>query len=162
MASIIIAHRGLLDGPDYGLQNRPDQITKALGLGFHVEIDVWYIDGIWFLGHDGPEHSVSWSFLLEHSGKLWIHCKNLPAFFKFESDNTHSLNYFWHETDAVVLTSKKNVWTYFGKPDMMHVNSICVMPEVTYEWYAIVEMTQLNKWHAVCTDWARKLKECLE
>jgi len=162
MSSIIIAHRGLLDGPDSGLQNRPDQITKALGLGFHVEIDVWYIDGIWFLGHDGPEHRTEFEFLTQHSERLWIHCKNLFAFFKLKSDNSHQLNYFWHETDAVVFTSKQNVWTYFGKPDMMHVNSICVMPEVTYEWSAIVEMTQLNKWHAVCTDWARKLKECLE
>ena len=162
MSSIIIAHRGLVDGPDELLQNHPTQLTKAIGMGFHVEIDLWYIDDKWMLGHDGPEHSVSWSFLLDHSGKLWIHCKNLSAFFKLKSDNTHSLNYFWHESDAVVLTSKQHVWTYFGKRETMHSQSICVMPEATYEWPEIVEMTQHDKWHAVCTDWARKLKECLE
>ena len=162
MPSIIIAHRGLLDGPDTGLQNRPDQITKALDLGFQVEIDVWYIDGVWHLGHDGPEHSVSWSFLNEHSNRLWVHCKNLSAFFKLKSDKSHQLNYFWHDSDAVVLTSKQHVWTYFGKRETMHTHSVCVMPEVNYEWAEIVAMTQQDKWCAVCTDWPRKLKECLE
>jgi hypothetical protein len=151
-----------MDGPDEYLQNRPEQLTKAIGMGFHVEIDVWYIDSKWMSGHDGPEHEVSWSFLVDNSDKLWVHCKNLQAFFKLKSDSYHLLNYFWHESDAVVLTSHNHVWTYFGKLETMHSSSICVMPEVTYEWNEIIEMTQQNKWHAVCTDWARKLKECLE
>lgn len=162
MSSIIIAHRGLLDGPDSGLQNHPVQITKALGLGFHVEIDVWYIDDTWFLGHDGPEHSIDLDFLLRNSDKLWIHCKNLNAFFKFKTDIGHQLNYFFHDTDAVVFTSKNLVWTYFGKRETMHHSSVCVMPEVNYEWDEIVQMTNNNSWCGICTDYPRKLKECLE
>lgn len=162
MSSIIIAHRGLLDGPDSGLQNHPVQITKALGLGFHVEIDVWYIDDTWFLGHDGPEHRIDLDFLTRNSDKLWIHCKNLDAFFKFKTDIGHQLNYFFHDTDAVVFTSKNLVWTYFGKRETMHHSSVCVMPEVNYEWDEIVQMTNNNSWCGICTDYPRKLKECLE
>lgn len=161
MSSIIIAHRGLLDGPDTVLQNRPDQVMKAFGFGFQVEIDVWYIDGKWFLGHDGPEHSVDWSFMYDNSNQLWIHCKNLDAFFKLKSDITHQLNYFFHDSDAVVFTSKHHVWTYFGKRETMHKSSVCVMPEVNYQWDEIVQMARLDQWAAICTDYPRKLKECL-
>ena len=161
MPSIIIAHRGLLDGPDDSLQNRPDQVTKALGVGFHVEIDVWYIDGKWFLGHDGPEHSVDWSFLTDNSDRLWIHCKNLDAFFKLRTDISHQLNYFYHDSDAVVFTSKNHVWTYFGKRETMHRSSVCVMPEINYQWDEIVQMTKYNAWYAICTDYPGKLKAWL-
>lgn len=151
----------MLDGPDEALQNHPDQVTKAIGLGFHVEVDVRYIDGNWFLGHDGPEHKIDWQFLNDHSNVLWIHCKNLPAFFKLRSDTTHQLNYFWHDTDEVVFTSKNFVWTYFGKLETKSLNSICVMPELNYTWDEIVQMSTDNSWCAICTDYPRKLKECL-
>jgi hypothetical protein len=162
MSSIIIAHRGLLDGPDSDLQNHPDQITKALGLGFHVEIDVWYIDGIWFLGHDGPEHRIEFEFLIQHSNKLWIHCKNVATFFEIKTNNRYQFNYFFHDTDAVVFTSKSFIWTYFGKRETMHHSSICVMPEVNYPWDEIVQMAKNNSWCGICTDYPRKLQECLE
>lgn len=161
LPSVIIAHRGLLEGPDVNLQNRPDQVKKAIGLGFQVEVDVWYIDGKWFLGHDGPEHSIDWQFLADHSNDLWIHCKNLNAFFELKTDISHQLNYFYHDSDAVVLTSKNLVWTYFGKLETMHRHSVCVMPEVSYEWDEIVQMATNNQWFAICTDYPRKLKECL-
>ncbi len=161
LSSIIIAHRGLLDGPDEILQNHPDQVKKAIGLGFQVEVDVWYIDGNWFLGHDGPGHSIDWKFLIDHSSMLWIHCKNLEAFFKLKTDITHQLNYFYHDSDAVVFTSKQLVWTYFGKPETTSTASICVMPEMTYTWDKIEQMAKDNLWYAFCTDWPRKFKEWL-
>ena len=38
---LLIAHRGLYNGPDPWLENKPEQITKALTLGFDAEVDVW-------------------------------------------------------------------------------------------------------------------------
>ena len=55
---IIIAHRGLLEGPNKELENSPAQIEKAIDENFNVEVDVRYIDREYYLGHDGPEYPV--------------------------------------------------------------------------------------------------------
>ena len=71
----LIAHRGLYNGPDKNLENRPYQINSALGRGFDCEIDLWVFDDRLYLGHDGPQYNITEDFL-QQSG-LWIHCKNL-------------------------------------------------------------------------------------
>ena len=53
----IIAHRGLLHGPDEKIENAPSQIQKALNMGFDVEIDVWVTDDL-YLGHDEPTYMI--------------------------------------------------------------------------------------------------------
>ena len=50
----LISHRGNLIGADPGKENRPSYIKSALKLGYDVEIDVWNLNGTWFLGHDDP------------------------------------------------------------------------------------------------------------
>ena len=50
----LIAHRGLTNGPDVNLENRPQQIELALSKDYHCEVDVWFVDNTWFLGHDFP------------------------------------------------------------------------------------------------------------
>jgi len=156
---LIIAHRGLTDGPDSVLQNTPNQVQIALDQGYDAEIDVWYVDGNYFLGHDSPQYLVNWSWLSQ--ANLWIHCKNLPAFFDMRS-RTVIHNYFWHETDAVVLTSRGKIWTYFGKPETENSESICVMPELSYSWDEIRNIVNSNKWMGICTDYPRRVEACLE
>jgi len=151
---IIIAHRGLLDGPNDQLQNKPGQVETALAEGFDAEIDVWYQDGRYFLGHDTPDYEVDWNWLTQPN--LWIHCKNLPCFFDMRN-RTVIHNYFWHESDAVVLTSRSNIWTYFGKPESESSDSICVMPEVTYSWTEIEQLVKTNRWMGYCTDYPRQI-----
>ena len=51
---ILISHRGNIDGKKPHLENQPDYIDEAIALGYDVEIDVWLIDGVLFLGHDAP------------------------------------------------------------------------------------------------------------
>ena len=53
---IYIAHRGLFNGPDKEKENSPAQINQALFKGYDVEVDVWFKDGKWFLGHDEPTY----------------------------------------------------------------------------------------------------------
>lgn len=48
----IISHRGNLNGPNKQTENTIESIKLAINLGFDVEIDVWYIDNILYLGHD--------------------------------------------------------------------------------------------------------------
>jgi len=156
---IIIAHRGLTDGPDKLLQNNPGQVQRALDMGFDAEIDVWFIDGKYFLGHDTPDYEVKWNWLTQPN--LWMHCKNLPAFFDMRS-RTVIHNYFWHENDAVVLTSRGNIWTFFGKPATASPESICVMPEVSYNWNEIEKLVNSDKWMGVCTDYPIRVQQCLK
>ncbi len=156
---IIIAHRGLTDGPNIELQNNPNQVQLALDSGFDVEIDVWYVDNKYFLGHDYPQYEVNWKWLSKSN--LWIHCKNLPAFFDMRS-RTVIHNYFWHENDSVVLTSRGNIWTYLGKPETQNQECICVMPEHTYNWDEIKKIAVLDKWMGICTDFPRKIEEWIK
>lgn len=156
---LIISHRGLLEGPDDALENRPDQIIAALAAGFDVEIDAWYINGKWMLGHNAPVHEASWD-LISKPG-LWIHCKNIPAFFALRGDDGGH-NYFWHDSDAVVLTSRGNVWTYYGAPETLSPYSICVMPEATRTWDEIEEVVKTEDWYGYCTDWPRKIANAIQ
>ena len=124
--------------------------------GFDVEIDAWYIDNTWMLGHDGPTYIVDWVFMTQPN--LWIHCKNVGAFLALRINR--DANYFFHDQDLIVLTSRNNVWTYFGKPETKSPHSICVMPEVTYDWTEIERMVRSNEWAGYCTDWPRRLLGC--
>ena len=122
---ILISHRGNIDGriPEY--ENNPNYIEAALGLGYDVEIDLWFIDGKTYLGHDEPQYEIDDDWLGERIDKIWVHCKNIESLNWIRSTNLH---YFWHETDTVTLTSKNYVWAYPGKQPI--VGSIAVMPEL--------------------------------
>lgn len=129
---ILISHRGNINGKNLSLENHPEYIDKALSLGFDVEIDIWYLSKSFYLGHDNPEIKIGVEWLYERQKKLWIHCKNLQALpILAELENTNDkfdFNFFFHDDDDAVLTSKKFVWVYPGKQPLK--NSIAVMPEI--------------------------------
>ena len=58
-----ISHRGNLYGPDLEREKHPDYITEALNLGYDVEIDVWLLNGVYWLGHDEPQYKTNLEFL---------------------------------------------------------------------------------------------------
>lgn len=146
---VIIAHRGLVNGPDINLENNPHQIEIALKQGFHCEIDVWFVEGLWWLGHDEPTYNINYDFLQRPN--LWIHAKNLSALEKL-IDN-QSLNVFWHGTDAFTLTSCGYIWAYPGQ--LLTKKSIMVLPE----WSDIsLSNTQYVTCFGICTDYANQLR----
>ena len=104
---ILISHRGNLRGriPEY--ENDPSYIEKALKEGFEVEIDVWYKDNEWYLGHDEPTYHINMNWL--RNKKLWCHAKNIEALNKMLKEDIHC---FWHQEDDVTLTSCGFMWTY--------------------------------------------------
>lgn len=139
----IIAHRGLMNGPDPKIENKVETIETAIRQEFEVEIDVWFHNGEWYLGHDEPIEKILFSFLCQQN--LWIHCKNLAA---LERLGTYKhLNSFWHENDSYTLTSHNYIWTYPGKDLSTH--SICVMPEK----YMPLEQVRNLKCLGICTDY---------
>ena len=137
----IISHRGNLNGPNKETENTKKQIQLAFSSGFEIEIDVWYVDGKFFLGHDEPKEEIDIQFLDNYCYALWIHCKNIEALSKLKD----YFNAFGHSNDDYVLTSKGYIWVY---PERKLVkNSIAVLPETTE-----YETTDLKNCYAVCTD----------
>jgi hypothetical protein len=115
-----IAHRGNLYGPNPSMENNPEYVKNALDSGFDAEIDVWYINGKFQLGHDEPQYDVDASFLIHD--RVWCHAKNIDALEMLLSIGAHC---FWHEKDMYTLTSKGIIWAYPGSP--LTKNTICVM-----------------------------------
>jgi hypothetical protein len=123
----LISHRGNLEGPNTEKENHPDYIWEALQAGYDVEIDVWWIDGKFKLGHDEPQYDFPFSLIERHYNKLWIHCKNMDALSQLNEldSNGSKLNYFWHENDLGILTSRGYIWSA-----NLFDRGILVMPEV--------------------------------
>jgi hypothetical protein len=126
----LISHRGNLKGPNEVRENSPYYIIEAIAEGYDVEVDLWWVDGKVYLGHDEPQYEVSNKWLGERIDKLWIHCKNIDAIIFFK-ESQYKFNYFWHEEDTVTLTSQNYIWAYPGNQPIK--NSIAVMPEINKE-----------------------------
>lgn len=145
---ILIAHRGLTNGPDKDLENDPTQIEESLDLGFDCEIDFWYHNNLLWLGHDGPVYNISEEFI-QRKG-LWIHAKNIEALDYLS--NHKNLNYFWHQEDDYTLTSQGYIWTYPGK--RLGENSIMVLPE----WHHVIDDLPMENCKGICSDYIEKYR----
>jgi hypothetical protein len=143
---IFIAHRGNTDGPNPELENRPDYVRLAQSLGFHVEVDVWHVDGKFFLGHDRPDHEVAAEFL--ENNTMWCHAKTVEALDAMIKNRF--IHCFFHQNDDVTLTSRLGIWTFPGKKVLK--NAICVMPEIG---------GMPDECFAICTDYPIKYKTLL-
>ena len=127
---ILIAHRGNINGKVEKLENSPSYIDFAIEQGYDVEIDVWYHQHEFWLGHDEPSYEVSLKWLTDRKDSLWIHCKDLISIDMLRELQIHNkvdLNYFFHDEDDCTITSKGDLWVYPGKQPVK--NSIAVMPE---------------------------------
>ena len=144
-----IAHRGLFNGPDVNLENRPEQILLALKEGYDCEVDLWIVNGDWYLGHDRPDYPINKEWL-DKIG-LWIHAKNLDALRWLTRTD---LEYFWHQEDQFTLTSHNWIWTYPGND--LTMRSIMVMPEYTDK---TLNNTKNVQCYAICSDWVELLKQ---
>ena len=142
----IISHRGNLNGKNLSRENNTIFIDECILLNFDVEIDLWVTDKI-YLGHDYPEYPIDKKFLLDRSDNLWIHAKNLNAVeFLY---NIKELNWFWHETDKLTLTSKGIPWCY---PNNFISNGITVLTD---------QNLPNKNLYGICTDYPVKMKENL-
>jgi hypothetical protein len=125
---ILISHRGNLNEKIETQENQPDYILEAIKQGYNVEIDVWFEDGKFKLGHDKPQYDFPLALLENWYHVLWIHCKNPEALVKLNEIDKIGVkfNYFFHNIDYAVLTSKGYIWS------INPINSgILVVPETT-------------------------------
>jgi hypothetical protein len=140
---ILISHRGNINGRVVNLENTPEYIDNAIRLKYDVEVDIWYIDGKIYLGHDEPQYEINYDWLNSRLNKLWIHCKNVESLSWIKNTDLH---YFWHESDTVALTSKNYIWAFPGKQPIS--DSISVMPEINND--------DITKCVGICSDYVSK------
>lgn len=142
-----IAHRGNIHGPNPKEENTINYILNAISNGFDVEIDVWYIDGCLYLGHDKPLYLVhDFDFFKTNVNRLWCHCKNVQALDILLPMGIHC---FIHDKDNATLTSHNIVWLY--PTDTINVNnSICVLPEL-HDFH----IKHIEKCIGICSDYIK-------
>ena len=144
---VLISHRGNINGKFESYENEPNYIDLAINQGYDVEVDVWYIDGLIYLGHDKPQYGVDFRWIHDRVNKLWIHCKNVESVVYFK-ECSYDVNYFFHQEDTLTLTSKNDIWAYPGKQPIK--NSIAVMPEIHNE--------DVSQCLGVCSDYIQNYK----
>ena len=149
----LIAHRGLIIGPNTTWENHPVQIDKAIENGFDCEIDLRLIGSTLWLGHDYVQNIITYEFLEERKEYLWIHAKNIDVLNWLVSIKS-DYRYFWHQNDCFTLTSNGYIWTNPGQP--LTYNSICVMPE-----YIDTQLTFIPKCYGICSDYVQLIKDNL-
>ena len=138
----LISHRGNINGKNPDKENSPNYILDTLQRGYDVEIDIWFINNSWWLGHDEPSYELFISDFKNYFNKIWFHCKNLDALYKIVE---YDSQYFWHQNDNFTLTSTKHIWTYPG--NLLTTNSIAVLPEQVH-----YEPEELSICYGICTD----------
>lgn len=117
----IISHRGNLKGRNAQHENHPSYIQSAIDAGYDVEVDVWYVDTKFYLGHDCPQYIIDDFWLKDQSNFLWCHAKNQQALYKLIQIGLHC---FWHESDRFTLTSRAIPWCF---PNNHQPNGITVV-----------------------------------
>lgn len=142
---VTISHRGNINGPNVDMENSPAYVIEALREGYDVEIDVWYLNKKWYLGHDDPQYEIKIDFLKNE--KFWCHAKNMDAL--FEMSKHPDIHYFWHQNDDVTLTSKGYLWTFPGKK--LCDRSVSVLPEIDYN--------DLEKCYGICSDFIESFRK---
>lgn len=141
----LISHRGNIDEKNIDRENSFSYIIEAIEKGYDVEVDIWYTDGCWYLGHNKPTYKIDFENFNNYIEKIWFHCKNLEALQEFNKSNSI---YFWHENDSFTLTSNKYIWTFPGKK--LTNKSICVLPEISD--YSKDELTMC---YGICSDYIK-------
>lgn len=143
---ILISHRGNLEGKNPSRENNPDYIDEAIFNGYDVEVDVWFENRNWFLGHDEGQYPVTTEWIQKRERYLWIHAKNLSALSALSLTDLH---YFWHQEDLATITSKGYLWIYPGHQPIL--NSISVLPELKNE--------DFSKSKGICSDFISNYKK---
>ncbi len=148
---ILIAHRGNMTGSNIERENEPLYIVEALEKGFDVEIDVWYANDKFWLGHDKPEYEINEEFL--ENEKFWCHAKNIDALYLMS--NNSKIHCFYHVEDAVTLTSKGYFWTFPN--NQLTEKSILLAPDLGTKEYEPIRLVE--RCFGICSNYVERYKE---
>ncbi len=105
----LVAKRGIFEGPGSGEENTFEQVKLALSKGFDVEVDVWLVDGKFFLGHDGPKVEVDKTFF--NDTRIWSHCKTKDTYYRLVR-SPQTLPFLHDDEDFALLKGGKLKWQH--------------------------------------------------
>jgi hypothetical protein len=127
-----IAHRGNVESRFAPDENKPSKIEELNRKGIACEIDVWYKDNKYWLGHDAPETEISFDWLMEYLPLRLIHCKNRSALDMLHREcgrHGFNVNLFYHTVEDYAITSRGHIIVH---PDQICLpDSIEMMPELS-------------------------------
>lgn len=132
-----IAHRGNTNGPSQ-YENRPEYLLKAAKT-FDVELDVWNVNGRYWLGHDKPQYAVDLGFLV--NDKFWCHAKDSQTFADLAQHS--KIHAFFQESDDVAFTTQGYLWHHSSAP-WQGPRSVVT---------ALEKSVPLQNVYATCSDW---------
>lgn len=147
----IISHRGNYCGVYPDRENKPSYIDTTLSMGYDVEVDIRFIDGKFYLGHDGPVTLISPEWIFLRKDKLWFHCKDLSSAQQFKKMDC-GIKYFCHTDDNFVLVSTGHIWVH----DLnLELDDSCIIPLLDSD---SVKNHYDDRVFAICTDFVNILK----
>ena len=151
----IISHRGNINGIIEGKENRPSYIDAAIQLGYDVEIDVRFIDGEFWLGHDEPQYKVDLNWMYPRKKNLWLHCKDVDSAIELCKINGE-FNFFCHSSDPYVLISNNLLWVHDLKGK---IGTDCIIPLLSEKDISDYDNEVP---YAICTDFITLIKNRYE
>jgi hypothetical protein len=125
----LISHRGNIIGPNPNRENSPSYIDTAISAGYEVEVDINYMNGKFYLGHDTPDYEITEQWMTKRRDNIWFHCKNLDAATHLSEISSKfqplEFNFFCHTSDSFVMTSTNHIWVH----DLtMNLSKKCIIP----------------------------------
>jgi hypothetical protein len=149
---ILISHRGNYNGINPDRENKPSYIDTTLSMGYDVEVDIRFIDGNFYLGHDTPDTLINEKWILERKDNIWFHCKDLYSAQVFKEMNC-DIKYFCHTSDSFVLCSTGHIWVH----DLsLNLDKNCIIPLLDLE---SVNSKFNNNVYAICSDYIKQCKK---
>lgn len=145
----VISHRGLIEGE--GEENSPYFIDAAINRGFYVEIDIRFIKGSFWLGHDTPDYRINLGWLERRKDFLLLHCKNIEAAQEIAGLTFH---FFCHSNEPYVLTSRNLLWVH---DISLSLDESCIIPLISKK--DIENFDFSRKIRGICTDYPIYLDE---
>lgn len=148
----IYSHRGNLSGKS-PRENEPAFLQDCIAAGFHVEVDLWFVDGAYFLGHDGPEHPIDLKDFDREEVIFHLKSPHLPALRHADA--------FAIDNDRYVLTLRGLLWTNFGQPT--NPQGVMCSPELVGDPTPIPDFVRAIRQDAagICTDYPLLVRDAL-
>jgi len=148
----IISHRGNIRGVVSEKENRPSYIDCAIQLGYDVEVDIRFINGEFWLGHDEPQYRVELTWMELRKKNIWFHCKNIQSASELIRLNSNFM-FFCHTHDDFVIVNGDKLWVHDLSKKL---DKNCIIPLLGLD-----ECNHYQKYdvYGVCTDYPSAIKE---
>lgn len=140
----IISHRGNIKGIEVDKENRPSYIDSAIKLGYEVEVDIRFIDGDYWLGHDYNQYKINKTWMKLRKNYLWFHCKDIDSAINLSNSD---FKFFCHVSDDYVLTNTGHLWVHNLNKT---INDRCIIPLLSLQ---DINEYKNNTPYAICTDY---------